>query len=252
MRSNRNYLNVTFAPIARQFDGAALMRALEAATARLETAVDEVNALNVYPVPDGDTGTNMLHTMRSALEHARAAPPTLSAASAAAAHGALMGARGNSGVILSQVVRGVKEAFVAREHAGAAEVRRAIGLGRRYAHEAVSAPAAGTMLTLIAARDESAARDGDDVVELLKRLVADGHRAVARTREQNPTNRAAGVVDAGARGLQLVVEGVLSGFTGEEVPLVRVAPVGASAPASRSEAPSWEGAYDVQFLVQRP
>jgi len=228
------------------------MRALEAATARLESAVDEVNALNVYPVPDGDTGTNMLHTMRSALEQARAAPPTLSAASAAAAHGALMGARGNSGVILSQVVRGVKEAFAARERAGAAEVRRAIGLGRRYAYEAVSAPAPGTMLTLIVALDESAARDGDDVVELLKRLVADGQRAVARTREENPTNRAAGVVDAGARGLQLVVEGVLSGFTGEEVPLIRVAPVAAGAPAARSEAPSWEGAYDVQFLVHRP
>src|SRR2546426_3312147 len=185
MRSNRGYLNVTFAPIARQFDGAALMRALEAATARLETAVDEVNALNVYPVPDGDTGTNMLHPMRSALQHARAARPTLPAASAAAAQGALMGARGNSGVILSQVVRGVKEAFADSELAGVREVRRAISLGRQYAYEAVSAPAPGTMLTFIVAMESSATQDGEDVVALLKRIVADGERAVARTREEN-------------------------------------------------------------------
>ncbi|TMG52630.1 MAG: DAK2 domain-containing protein, partial [Chloroflexi bacterium] len=97
--------NVTVAPIVRQFDGAALLRALEAATARLEAGADEVNALNVYPVPDGDTGTNMLHTMRAAVKHAREAEPTIDKVSAAAAYGALMGARGNSGVILSQVIR---------------------------------------------------------------------------------------------------------------------------------------------------
>src|SRR5207245_11588844 len=107
------------------------------------------------------------HRQRAPRGQARAAPATLSAAGAAAAYGARMGARGNSGVILSQVVRGLKEAFAARERAGAAEVRRAIGLGRRYAYEAVSAPAPGTMLTLIVALDESAGRDGDDVVELL-------------------------------------------------------------------------------------
>jgi len=93
-----------------------------------------VNALNVYPVPDGDTGTNMLHTVRSALKHARAAEPTLAAVSAAAAHGALMGARGNSGVILSQVIRGLKEAFAGIETAGVAELRRAAELARKYAY----------------------------------------------------------------------------------------------------------------------
>ena len=88
-----------------------LLRVLEAAADRLERAVDEVNALNVYPVPDGDTGTNMVHTVRSALKHARAAEQTVAAISAAAAHGALMGARGNSGVILSQIIRGLKDAL---------------------------------------------------------------------------------------------------------------------------------------------
>ena len=245
--------NVTVATIVRQFDGAALLRALEAATARLEAGADEVNALNVYPVPDGDTGTNMLHTMRAAVKHARGAEPTIDKVSAAAAYGALMGARGNSGVILSQVVRGLKEAFAGQETAGVVEVRRAAELARKYAYEAVSAPAPGTILTLTASFEKSAAAEADDVVDMFRRIATDAQASVMRTRDENPTNRAAGVVDAGARGLQLILEGVLSSFTGKEIPLDRMAP--AERPAGQSsvsEAPSWEGAYDVQFLVENP
>jgi len=230
-----------------------LLRALEAATARLEAGVDEVNALNVYPVPDGDTGTNMLHTMRSAVKYARGADGTLAGVSAAAAQGALMGARGNSGVILSQVVRGLKEAFAKVDQAGVREVRRMVELARRYAHEAVTNPAPGTILTLIVAMEDAAAHEGKDVVELFQTLVAAAGKAVVRTREENPTNRAAGVVDAGARGLQLILEGVLSTFTGKELPLQPIAPLATPAGSTaRSEAPSWEGAYDVQFLVADP
>ena len=230
-----------------------MLRALEAATARLGAGADEVNALNVYPVPDGDTGTNMLHTMRSAVKEAREAGPSLSAVSAAAAHGALMGARGNSGVILSQVIRGLKEAFAGKETAGVADVRRAAELARKYAYEAVSAPAPGTILNLTASFEQSAAADADDVVEMFGRIATDAHTTVKRTRDENPTNRAAGVVDAGARGLQLILEGVLASFSGKEIPLDRIAPT--ERPAGQpavSEAPSWEGAYDVQFLVNRP
>ena len=245
--------NVTVATIVRQFDGAALLRALEAATARLEAGADEVNALNVYPVPDGDTGTNMLHTMRAAVKRARDAEPTIDKVSAAAAYGALMGARGNSGVILSQVIRGLKEAFAGKQTAGVADVRRAAELARKYAYEAVSAPAPGTILSLTASFEKSAAAEADDVVDMFARIATDAHTAVKRTRDENPTNRAAGVVDAGARGLQLILEGVLSSFTGKEIPLEPMAP--AQRPAGQSsvsEAPSWEGAYDVQFLVERP
>src|SRR5439155_1236716 len=216
--------NVTVAPIVRQFDGAALLRALEAATARLEAGADEVNALNVYPVPDGDTGTNMLHTMRAAVKHAREAEPTIDKVSAAAAYGALMGARGNSGVILSQVIRGLKEAFAGKETAEVTDVRRAAELAREYAYEAVSAPAPGTILSLTASFEKSAAAPADDVVEMFHRIATDAHSTVRRTRDENPTNRAAGVVDAGARGLQLILEGVLSSFTGKEIPLDRMAP----------------------------
>jgi len=246
--------NVTVARIVRQFDGAALLRALEAATARLEAGADEVNALNVYPVPDGDTGTNMLHTMRAAVKHAREAEPTIDKVSAAAAYGALMGARGNSGVILSQVIRGLKEAFAGKETAEVTDVRRAAELAREYAYEAVSAPAPGTILSLTASFEKSAAAPADDVVEMFHRIATDAHSTVRRTRDENPTNRAAGVVDAGARGLQLILEGVLSSFTGKEIPLDRMAPAErpAASAGSVSEAPSWEGAYDVQFLVQNP
>ncbi|MGH2470779.1 MAG: DAK2 domain-containing protein [Candidatus Limnocylindria bacterium] len=246
-------MNVTVASIVRQFDGAALLRALEAATARLGAGSDEVNALNVYPVPDGDTGTNMLHTMRAAVKHAREAEPTIDKVSAAAAYGALMGARGNSGVILSQVIRGLKEAFAGKETAGVADVRRAAELARKYAYEAVSAPAPGTILSLTASFEKSAAADTDDVIGMFQRIASDAQTAVKRTRDENPTNRAAGVVDAGARGLQLILEGVLSSFTGKEIPLESMAPAERPAgQASTSEAPSWEGAYDVQFLVERP
>src|SRR5437773_8732880 len=234
-------------------DAAALLAALEAATARLEANVDEVNALNVYPVPDGDTGTNMLHTMRAAVKHAREAEPTIDKVSAAAAYGALMGARGNSGVILSQVIRGLKEAFAGKETAEVADVRRAAELARTYAYEAVSAPAPGTILSLTASFEKSAAAPAVDVVEMFGRIATDAQGTVRRTRDENPTNRAAGVVDAGARGLQLILEGVLASFSGKEIPLDRIAPT--ERPAGQpavSEAPSWEGAYDVQFLVNRP
>jgi fatty acid kinase len=246
--------NATVATIVRQFDGAALLRALEAATARLEAGADEVNALNVYPVPDGDTGTNMLHTMRAAIKHARDAEPTIDKVSAAAAYGALMGARGNSGVILSQVIRGLKEAFAGKETAGVADVRRAAELARKYAYEAVSSPAPGTILSLTASFEKSAAADADDVVDMFRRIATDAQASVKRTREENPTNRAAGVVDAGARGLQLILEGVLTSFTGKAIPLDSMVPAGrpAASAASVSEAPSWEGAYDVQFLVENP
>ena len=197
-----------------QCDGTTLLRVLEAAADRLERGADEVNALNVYPVPDGDTGTNMLHTVRSALKYARAAEPTLAAVSAAAAHGALMGARGNSGVILSQVIRGLKEGLANAETVGAAELAKILDLSRRHAHDAVTVPAPGTMLTVTAAIAETASGATGDVAALLERITAAATDAVKRTQAENPTNKAAGVIDAGARGLQLLLEGARDAIAG--------------------------------------
>ncbi len=281
-------VNGTVAHIATQCDGTTLLRILEAAAERLEHGADEVNALNVYPVPDGDTGTNMLHTVRTALKHARAAEHTLAGISAAAAHGALMGARGNSGVILSQIIRGLKEALADAQTVGVAELRKTLNLARIHAHDAVTAPAPGTMLTVTVAIEDAAADDSGDVAAMLDRIVAAADRAVARTQNENPTNKAAGVVDAGARGLYLLLEGAHDAL--------RARGPGARAPRSREAADvledrklsradrrdpldgtreawppteatsarapgtvlhaegvaSWKGAYDVQFLVEHP
>src|SRR5207248_9790064 len=135
---------------------------LDAATARLEANVDEVNALNVYPVPDGDTGTNMLHTMRGALEHARKADREPAAILAGATHGALMGARGNSGVLLSQVIRGVKDAASDE----GVDIKKAFRLGREYSFAAVTKPASGTMLTALKEMHDAGDRAKGDTEQL--------------------------------------------------------------------------------------
>jgi DAK2 domain fusion protein YloV len=247
-------VNGTVARIATQCDGTILLRILEAAAERLEHGADEVNALNVYPVPDGDTGTNMLHTVRSALKYARAAEPTIPAISAAAAHGALMGARGNSGVILSQIIRGLKEALADVETVGVAELRKTLNLARIHAHDAVTAPAPGTMLTVTVAIEDAAADDSGGVAAMLRRVVAAADKAVTRTQNENPTNKAAGVVDAGAKGLFYLLDGALAAVEGRAVPTTH-ATVHAPAAAKTlvaADVSSWKGAYDVQFLVEHP
>ena len=247
-------VNGTVAPIATQCDGTTLLRVLEAAADRLERAVDEVNALNVYPVPDGDTGTNMVHTVHSALKHARAAEPTLAAVSAAAAHGALMGARGNSGVILSQIIRGLKDALASAEDLGNRELRAAFNLARRHAHDAVTAPAPGTILTVTVAVEDAAADDSGGVAAMLRRVVEAGAEAVTRTRMENPVNKAAGVVDAGAKGLWYLLDGALAAVEDRRPTIAAAATRSQAAPAHAvaSEVSSWAGAYDVQFLVENP
>ena len=277
-------MNGTVARIATQCDGTTLLRVLEAAADRLERGADEVNALNVYPVPDGDTGTNMLHTVRSALKHARAAEPTLSAISAAAAHGALMGARGNSGVILSQVIRGLKEGLADAKTLGPDELRKIVTFARTHAHDAVTVPAPGTVLTVTAAIADAAATSSIDVVSMLESIVAVAADAVRRTQNENPTNRAAGVVDAGAKGLYYLLEGAFDAISagaprsreGADVlderklsRAVRSGPLDArreawppteatsarpreATHAQAERVASWKGAYDVQFLVEHP
>jgi DAK2 domain fusion protein YloV len=204
-------------------------------------------------VPDGDTGTNMVHTVRSALKHARAAEPTLAAISAAAAHGALMGARGNSGVILSQIIRGLKDAL-AKDKLGNEELRSVFNLARRHAHDAVTAPAPGTILTVAVAIEDSAADNSGNIAAMLRRIVAAGADAVTRTRIENPVNKAAGVVDAGAKGLWYLLDGALAAVEDRSPTITAAATRSQAAPAHAvaSEVSSWAGAYDVQFLVENP
>jgi len=237
--------------IVTRCDAAALLAALEAATARLEANVDEVNALNVYPVPDGDTGTNMLHTMRTALDYARKADREPAAILAGATHGALMGARGNSGVLLSQIIRGVKDSW----RDDGADLKRAFELARAYAFAAVTKPAPGTMLSALKEMHEAVAHEKGDAEHLLGAAVDRGRAAVDRTMHDNPVNKAAGVVDAGARGLWLLLDGALAALQGRFVPgpVARAVSGAATAADPRGhDVASWAGAYDVQFLITAP
>ncbi|MDP9246172.1 MAG: DAK2 domain-containing protein [Chloroflexota bacterium] len=205
----------------------------------------------MYPVPDGDTGTNMLHTMKSALQYARTAEPEAAAVLAGATHGALMGARGNSGVLLSQIIRGVKDACAD----DGIDIKKAFRLGREYSYAAVTKPASGTMLTALAEMQEAVRHEKGDAERLLGAAVDTGRAAVDRTMHDNPVNKAAGVVDAGARGLWLLMDGALAALEGRFVagPVAAAASGTATRAAPGShEVASWAGAYDVQCLITAP
>ena len=202
-----------------------------AALASLETSRGRIDDLNVYPVPDGDTGTNLTLTVRAVAESLAAAEPAGRRALAhAVARAALMGARGNSGVILSQIVRGVADVFAeATNEVDPQLTARALRGASDAAYRAVRRPVEGTMLTVIRELAEEAERRAGDpqpLGELLVELVRHGEEAVARTPEQLDILREAGVVDAGGAGLVELLRGVAGALTGEAVP---TAPLEASA-----------------------
>lgn len=202
--------------------GPGLRDMFEAATAWLERNREQVNAINVFPVPDGDTGTNMYLTMRSTMEEAlRCEDEGAGAMMAAMAHGALMGARGNSGVILSQILRGVARAMEGAEEADAQVIASALLEGSEAAYRAVTKPTEGTILTVSreAAEGAVAAANGatPDLQTLFKATVAAAQESVARTPDLLPVLKQAGVVDAGGQGYCVLLEGMLKHLRGETV-----------------------------------
>jgi fatty acid kinase len=213
----------------RSCDGAGLLGAFRAAVACLEAAVDEVNALNVFPVPDGDTGSNMIATVRAALAEAEALGPTVSAerVASAAAFGALMGARGNSGVITSQILRGLAEGLAGKIKFNALDLANALDQGTKAAYGAVAKPVEGTILTVI--REASAAAVASAERErtldaVMGATVEAAHGAVAKTPSLLAILREAGVVDSGGQGLFRLMEGANAFLTGEvEISAPRVA-----------------------------
>jgi DAK2 domain fusion protein YloV len=197
-----------------------LRELVRAAGAALERSRQRIDDLNVYPVPDGDTGTNLaltVHGIEEALESSRAADrPTLARE---ATRAALMSARGNSGVILSQIVRGAAEELARPGSVDVHVIARAFRAGSDEAYRAVRAPVEGTMLTVIRELAEAAeAQTPATVDELLATLVARGEEAVARTQDQLDVLREAGVVDAGGAGLLEIVRGLAASVTREELP----------------------------------
>ncbi len=212
--------------------GAGLLDAIRSAVANLERHVDEINALNVFPVPDGDTGTNMLATVKAALDEAETGGRDAPAGRVAAAvsHGALMGARGNSGVITSQILRGIAQALAGRRRFNGLDLANALALGAKTAYGAVGKPVEGTILTVI--RESSAAAveaaEFDDAMEsVLAATVAAAQRSVARTPSLLPILREAGVVDSGGQGLFRLFEGALLSVRGTPVRVAGLASAGA-------------------------
>ncbi len=208
----------------RSCDGAGLLAAFRAAAANLEAHVEEINALNVYPVPDGDTGSNMVATVRAALEEAEAVAGEPAARVASAiSFGALMGARGNSGVITSQIFRGMAEALGGKRRFNGLDLAHALSEGARTAYAAVAKPVEGTILTVI--RESAAAAveaaEHDDDIESVLAATARGRRGVGCPDADacSPILREAGVVDSGGQGLYRLFQGallhLLGGATGE-------------------------------------
>jgi uncharacterized protein len=199
-----------------------LATAFRYATEYLAVYIDEVNALNVYPVPDGDTGTNMhltLQSVRRQLDHDE--PRSMPDVCHALAYGSLLGARGNSGVILSQVLKGFADVVRQHPELGAAALAAALRAATTSAYAAVMKPVEGTILSVaraLADAAEAGAAAAAGPLALLREALAAGHEALAATPEQLPILKQAGVVDAGGLGLLRLFEGVVASYEGRDLP----------------------------------
>jgi DAK2 domain fusion protein YloV len=243
-------------------DGVLFKRGIYGSRAWLTANREKVNQLNVFPVPDGDTGTNMLLTLESAIEEiANEDSSDLSVVTGRVAHGALMGARGNSGVILSQVLRGFSQGIGDATSVDTRQLARGFEEATAVAYRGVTKPTEGTILTVARKVSEAAlakATDTDDVAELIQVVVNAAQRAVDETPSQLAVLREAGVVDAGGYGLMVILEGFLKTVKGQQIP--------GSVPASASAAPveaARVGAYALEtpdegwgfcteFLIEAP
>lgn len=210
---------------------------------RLNSKRAEINALNVFPVPDGDTGTNMSLTLIAAAGELwdKGGKAKLGDAASLAANGALRGARGNSGVITSQLIRGLSKELAGMESAGAAELAAAMRRGVKTAYKAVMKPKEGTILTVAAACADAAealAQDEGDVSAFLAGVIEAGNAMLAKTTDMLPQLKQAGVVDAGGAGLIAILEGWLEALnTDGEISLEREA-AGGQAPSAAASAPA--------------
>lgn len=240
MNSPRRQQTGPATPPRAVWNGEALQDAMASATAYLTNARDEVNALNVFPVPDGDTGTNMAMTMRSALDAARklSSPERERVGEVASrlAFGALMGARGNSGVILSQIFRGFAMPIADLDELDGRDFAQALSSASAMAYKAVMKPVEGTMLSVIrgaAERAERVAARTPSLPTALDAAVTGATEALARTPEQLAILKQAGVVDAGGRGVVIILRALRDYARGEDYatepqPVSTAAPLGAS------------------------
>jgi len=247
---------VTTGPV----NGATFRDLLNAGMAWLDRHHEIVNALNVFPVPDGDTGTNMLLTMRSACQEITPEnTDSLGEVVKAAAHGALMGARGNSGVILSQILRGMARRLEGETLLTGQNFAAALTEGTRVAYKGVNRPVEGTILTVVreaATAAENAAELDPDLFFVLERTVRAADESVANTPRLLPVLAQANKVDARGKGLFYILEGIYRALRGEAgapviTPAVPPTPAPRALKGQRKLPPLVYG-FDVQFLVEGP
>src|SRR5437588_554194 len=245
------------------FDGQDLKKALLAGAAWLEAHREAINALNVFPVPDGDTGSNMSATMQAAIRDIVNSNETSAGVIAAKlAHGALLGARGNSGVILSQTLRGLAQGLDKKQTFGASDLANALQEASRLAYRAVIKPVEGTILTVVRESAEAAkksAEQGDDLVGLMQEVVTAARQSVASTPDLLPILKQAGVVDSGGQGFCTILEGIWRYIRGESAQLdSMVGPTSAATSGTATDTPIKKGrvkieeefGYEVVFLLR--
>lgn len=237
----------------RVLDGILFRNMIVAAKGYLASRKKEVDSLNVFPVPDGDTGTNMYLTLSSAADRvANSEGSSLSEAAEQASHGALMGARGNSGVILSQIFRGISRYFAGKESVGALDISNALDEAVSTAYKAVMRPVEGTILTVLRGLRDGAkevTHAGAGVSDVLQSGLGKAKEVLASTPELLPVLKQAGVVDAGGKGLVYVIEGALTAFSGSPAVYAEESSVQSAARGEGLETFNIENPYDTQFLI---
>ena len=238
-------------------DAAAFQQMVIHAAAAISVEKQQVNDLNVFPVPDGDTGTNMSLTIAAAAgEMKKKSYDTVGQAAQATASALLRGARGNSGVILSLLFRGFAKAIKDRETMDGRDLAIALDFGVAAAYKAVMKPAEGTILTvsrMAAARAAGAAREDNCAEAVLAAAIEEGQAALADTVNQNPVLKKAGVVDAGGKGFLIILQGMLDQLQGKPMPeLSEEEPEEEKADFGALSAEEITFAFDTVFIVRKP
>ena len=238
-----------------QITGALFKQMILHGAAAITAQKQAINDLNVFPVPDGDTGTNMSMTIGAAVtELNKTTPSSIDQAASITASALLRGARGNSGVILSLLFRGLSKSLKGQESAGAQVFAAAMQEGVSSAYKAVMKPAEGTVLTvsrLAAKRAVEAAAQESGLEAVLEAAIQEGQEALAQTIDMNPVLKKAGVVDAGGKGYLLILEGMLAALRGEPLPEVTGEAEKPKADFDVFSAEEITFAFDTVFIVRK-
>ena len=231
-------------------DAGMLKNAFLAGAKGLEANKEWINELNVFPVPDGDTGTNMTMTiLAAAREVAAIENPTMESLAKAISSGSLRGARGNSGVILSQLFRGFTKEIKTADVITTTTLANAFNRATETAYKAVMKPKEGTILTVAKGMADKASElvsQTEDIIEFAEQVIAHGDYVLSQTPEMLPILKEAGVVDSGGQGLMQVMKGALDGLLGKEIDAAAVEGVKPAASASAAGASGTED-FDIRF-----